>query len=96
MSVCLNDTDGDGDCAACVRDPEAPCRVSARDWLYVRLTGALIDSELVSARLDAYAHELAEEIRHHDFDANVVGVRCGCSEGLTDDAADLIDPEVSS
>jgi hypothetical protein len=23
---CANDTDGDGDCAACARHPEAPCR----------------------------------------------------------------------
>jgi hypothetical protein len=24
---CANDTDGDGDCAACARNPDAPCRV---------------------------------------------------------------------
>lgn len=23
---CVNDTDGDGNCAACARDPQAPCR----------------------------------------------------------------------
>lgn len=23
---CVNDTDGDGNCAACARNPEAPCR----------------------------------------------------------------------
>ncbi|MEU1037673.1 hypothetical protein [Streptomyces sp. NPDC005907] len=41
----------------------------------------------------AIEHEAAGRIRTHDFDANLAGTRCGCSEGLTDDAADLIDPE---
>lgn len=39
------------------------------------------------------SHRNAERIRGHDFDATLVGTRCGCSEGLTDEAADLIDPE---
>jgi hypothetical protein len=25
-SECVNDTDGDGNCAACARNPQAPCR----------------------------------------------------------------------
>jgi hypothetical protein len=29
---CVNDTDGDGDCAACARDPQAPCR-QAPEWV---------------------------------------------------------------
>lgn len=35
--------------------------MSARDWLYVRLVGALLDPERVSAELDAYRAEVLRE-----------------------------------
>lgn len=28
LTRCLNDTDGDGNCAACARNPQALCRVA--------------------------------------------------------------------
>ncbi|MFJ6636589.1 hypothetical protein ACIQMR_35275 [Streptomyces sp. NPDC091376] len=28
IGQCVNDTDGDGDCAACARNPNAPCRTT--------------------------------------------------------------------
>lgn len=62
MSVCLNDTDGDGDCAACARDPKAPCRVSARNAIH-RLFESGRTSYRLDVYLDAYAHELEEKIQ---------------------------------
>lgn len=62
-TVCVNDTDGDGDCAACTRNPQAPCRVSARDEIFKRLAGAFISDEKANALIDAFAHELAERGR---------------------------------
>ncbi|TBO60051.1 hypothetical protein EYS09_08665 [Streptomyces kasugaensis] len=35
--------------------------MSARDWLYRNLTGAVVDSELTSAHLDAYRAEVLRE-----------------------------------
>jgi hypothetical protein len=31
--VCVNDTDGDGDCAACAHNPDAPCRQATKVYL---------------------------------------------------------------
>ena len=42
--------------------------------------------------ITAVRHHDAEMIREHDWAAFTIGVRC-CDD-LTDDAADLIDPEV--
>jgi len=79
VSACVNDTDGDGDCAACARNPEAPCRWSVRErvlrfaeenhsgldpWTDPE-TGFFVDDPQahLGQLLDAYAHELAEKIR---------------------------------
>lgn len=43
---CVNDTDGDGNCAACARNPQAPCRQTPEE----RLLGAVVrgmDSDCV-------------------------------------------------
>ncbi len=78
MSACVNDTNGDGDCAACARNPEAPCRVSARDrilrfaeenhngidpWCNPE-TGYFIDDweAHLKGLLDAYDREQGEKI----------------------------------
>jgi hypothetical protein len=48
--------------------------VSAREWLYNRLTGALIDGERASAELDAYRAEVlletAADLKAHCLDHN--------------------------
>ncbi|MFF9268606.1 hypothetical protein [Streptomyces rochei] len=89
MSVCVNDRDGDGNCPACARNPEAACRMPARQAVH-----HLFENGLTSYRLDrfldAYAHELAEKQR-------ALPARCGhCADAAAGEAADLIDPEVSS
>jgi hypothetical protein len=90
MGVCLNDTNGDGDCAACARNPEAPCRVSARDAVH-RLFESGRTSYRLDAYLDAYAHELAEKIRAHGREGDNV-----LFADEWDSAADLIDPQTES
>jgi hypothetical protein len=102
MSVCLNDTNGDGDCAACARNPEAPCRVSAREELFEAL---FVDFQIrsrdqVNALLDAYAHELAEKQRAWAREPGQVLITVELPDQLdsivkasVDIAADLIDPE---
>ncbi|MEV7814270.1 hypothetical protein AB0P05_26625 [Streptomyces flaveolus] len=94
MSVCLNDTNGDGDCAACARNPEAPCRVSARDAVH-RLFESGRTSYRLDAYLDAYAHELAEKIRNEPSPRDPDDYGALVDAGA-DWAADLIDPEVST
>ena len=101
MSVCVNDTDGDGDCPACARNPEAPCRVSARDEALDLVEKILPREhakayrELFSKKFDAYAHELAEKVR-----ANKVRQPYGEAEEhlnwALDTIADEMDPEVSN
>jgi hypothetical protein len=103
VRVCVNDTDGDGNCAACARNPEAPCRVSAREELVSTLEDLWLQrcgskEERQTCRpdaeqlVDAYAHELAEKQR-----TNCDKVTCGPYEAqcACKDQADLIDPEVS-
>ncbi|MFG3014326.1 hypothetical protein ACGFZB_28685 [Streptomyces cinerochromogenes] len=66
---CVNDTDGDGDCAACARNPDAPCRQTARETLTTTLTNLLARTR--NGRMDAHRAEaerlvdeaLAEERR---------------------------------
>jgi hypothetical protein len=60
-SVCVNDTDGDGNCFACARNPESPCRMAARAAIH-RLFESGRTSYRLDAYLDAFAHELAEKI----------------------------------
>ncbi|MFF9525382.1 hypothetical protein ACF1DV_25885 [Streptomyces achromogenes] len=84
MSVCLNDTDGDGDCAACARNPRASCRVSARDAVHHLFESGRTSCRL-DAYLDAYAHELAEKQRAVISDDIPAWVKV---------IPDLIDPEV--
>lgn len=97
MSVCLNDTDGDGDCAACARDPEAPCRVSAREAL-IRSVYSKLSQNQMEELLDNYAHELAEMQREHVRTLAADPFKYGSAHWAirgADDVADLIDPEVS-
>lgn len=106
MSVCVNDTDGDGDCAACARNPEAPCRVSAEEAARERVIYFLEYAfpskggdelrKLCETVLDAYAHELAEKIRADIIPEEQQHYREQQAEqdGMRN-AADLIDPEVS-
>lgn len=76
---CINDTNGDGDCAACARNPQAPCRQTARETLTTTLTNLLARTRngrmdvhraeaerLVDEALKEGAHELAERQRAHD------------------------------
>lgn len=37
MTVCVRDTDGNGDCPACTADPESPCRQPRTVVVYVGL-----------------------------------------------------------
>jgi hypothetical protein len=78
--------------------------VSARDWLYARLTGALIDPSRVDAGIDVYRDEIlreaAERIRTELAD-KVSEPRAGevwtiTTSYLAAHAADLIDPGVKS
>lgn len=48
--VCVNDRDGDGDCAACARNPEAPCRQYSREDQAIRLAADEIDPAKESDR----------------------------------------------
>lgn len=95
MSVCVNDTDGDGNCPACARNPEAPCRVSVNiEAILIGLFSVAHTPEQAqhAARevMRQYAHELAEKIRAHEW-RECCGA--GCSD-LAPAGADLIDPEV--
>ena len=93
MSVCIKDTDGDGDCAACARNPEAPCRMSARNAVH-RLFESGRTSYRLDAYLDAYAHELAEKIRASVKGWEGMSAYASAAMGGRQAAADLIDPEV--
>jgi hypothetical protein len=55
-TVCVNDTDGDGNCATCARDPQAPCRRPKPVDRYAHLTE---DERRLIARF-AYSHGLSE------------------------------------
>jgi hypothetical protein len=98
VSICLNDTNGDGDCAACARNPKAPCRVSARDKLW-ELYQTPDTASAFGEALDAYAHELAEKVMA--LRATVPGLKArqlfkdGYDAALMVAALE-IDPEVSS
>lgn len=65
--------------------------MSARSWIYDRLTGACIDPEEANRYLDAYAHELAEGIR--DFAARRIQIDSDDETYGMHMASDLIDPE---
>lgn len=103
MSFCVNDTDGDGNCAGCARNPDASCRVNARDKaLEVMFWGSPgrddEESRAFARRLlDAVAHELAEQIRSELADKvseRLAGGVWTITTGYTAaHAADLIDPE---
>lgn len=41
---CVNDSDGDGDCAACARNPDAPCRQPIPAEQLIASVAGLIDS----------------------------------------------------
>lgn len=72
--------------------------MSAREKLYVHLTPAFGDAEFANGLLDAYAHELAEQIRAELAEQVKEIVGGGWAEIRTvytaQHAADLIDPEV--
>jgi hypothetical protein len=108
MSACVNDTDGDGDCAACARNPEAPCRWSVRErvlrfaeenhsgldpWTDPE-TGFFVDDPQahLGQLLDAYARELAERIRM-GWDETRGATQASKVMAF---AADLIDPGASN
>lgn len=96
MSFCVNDTDGDGNCAGCARNPDASCRVDARskalEVMFWGSPGRDDEESRAFARrlLDAYAHELAEQIRNGHPD------RCPDFADGAEWGADLIDPELSA
>jgi hypothetical protein len=56
MSACANDTDGDGNCAACARNPEAPCRTTDPETVTISKAfyAELIERSTELAALDAY------------------------------------------
>lgn len=81
--------------------------MTARDTLVTTLTHLFAASRrgrmdahraeaerLVDEVLKEAAHEAAERIRLHDWDEGCAGV--GCCADTPQEAADLIDPEVSS
>lgn len=42
---CVNDTDGDGDCAACARNPQALCRQPTEEGCVMASMADLIDPD---------------------------------------------------
>lgn len=92
MSVCVNDTDGDGNCAACARNPEAPCRKSAGDALKIALLGVMAPSRARSL-VDSYAHELAERQRAALPDVMERWAHCLHQDTISE-VIGLIDPKV--
>ena len=82
---CTRDTDGDGDCAACARNPQATCRMTARETLTTTLTNLLARTRnghmdahraeaerLVAEVLDEQANGLAEKIRRETARRNLI------------------------
>lgn len=69
--------------------------MTARDELLRRVAGSFIDEDRANALIDAYAHELAEQIRGNT--AHLEGNTTGNSirRIVNELAADLIDPEVT-
>lgn len=103
MSACVNDTDGDGNCAACARNPDASCRRSVNiEAILIGLFSIKHTPEgaahAAKEVMRQHAHELAEKQRRHD-EAEPIDYRetqawrDGYSDGIQE-AADLIDPEV--
>lgn len=98
-SVCENDTNGDGDCPACARNPEAPCRLPLppAEWPE-ELRGAFWSAVNAPTYAESagltlkFVHALAERQREKrtDLTDSVVGWFA------VDAAADLIDPEAAS
>lgn len=103
MSVCVNDTDGDGNCPACARNPEAPCRVSARrrivdlvlrnepDYPCDPETGHGLYGE---GSYEAHVNKLLDAYAHElaeriraKFDGSLI-------DDIREQDANLIDPEV--
>jgi hypothetical protein len=119
-TVCVNDRDGDGDCAACAHNPEALCRVplaarreaevtdglSARGamhsalwaWFFSLGFDSAKADEVAKARIDDFAHALAEKQRRfaEQEDTHLRTTPASVYAQGIRDAAALIDPEVQS
>jgi hypothetical protein len=101
---CVNDTDGDGNCAACARNPQAPCRQTPGDRLRAALAKGM-DSDCaylhteaqIRTLVDDYANDIAHQlarIQRSELDevsrTSAGWIREDDMRGLIN----LIDPEV--